>query len=138
MNIIQTNVRFFWVRQVKTKKILRFYFSADSLDSAFDNLIMRIACGADGDAERLCGVIGERILLAELWAYLDGILSPFTSSERAALCEYASRGAASEGTRRDAKSAVNKFTRRARRLGGFHEGIAVLDRYYCLIRGATV
>ena len=130
---------------MKTKKIMRFYFSADSLDRAFANLIMRRACDAASDAfaaaEGLCEIIGDRMRLEELWAYLDGVLSEFTERERLALSKYAAKNGAdfvSAAELRTVKSAVNKFTRRARRLRSFADGVTTLDRYYCLLRDATV
>lgn len=127
---------------MKTKGILRFYFSADSLNEALDNLIMRLACAFDADgsklSERLCRIVGEKCDLERLWAELDDILVSFSKEERAALKGYSSRRALrAEGERgRFVKRTVIKFMRRARRLNGFGEEMATLGRYSCLVKDA--
>ena len=124
---------------MKPKKILRFYFGADSLERAFDTLILSKATdfGADtlDTAERLCAVIGEKMRLERLWAYLDGVLSAFSEEDRGALKNYSSRRdiPLSDGERRAAKRAIIKFTRRARRLDEFSDDFPILKNYYCLI-----
>ena len=126
-------------RKVKPKKILRFYFGAESLEMAFDNLITGKAFDFEGDtletAERLCTVIGEKMRLQRLWAYLDSVLSSFSVADRRALKSYASRRTAlSNAEHKAAKRAVIKFTRHARRLKEFEDDFAILKKYYCLIR----
>lgn len=122
-----------------TKKILRFYFGADSLESAFDNLINAKALALESDtfetADRLCGIIGDKIALEGLWAYLDGIISALSKAERDVLLRYSARRNApkDKNERRDANRVIIKFTRRARRLGEFEEAITLIKKYYCLI-----
>lgn len=122
---------------MKTKKILRFYFSADSLEKAFDNLIINKACDKYSDsldtAEALCSIIGDKIQLERLWAYLDGILSGFSEEERKILSDYSAR-CAHRGDEKAVKRTVIKFTRRAHRLEEFQNEISVLNKYYCLIK----
>lgn len=126
-------------RRVKPKKILRFYFGAESLERAFDNLIESKACDFCGStvatAERLCAVIGDKMMLERLWAYLDSVISLFSKGDRDALFNYSSRREAhlSESEMKAAKRALIKFTRRARRICEFEGEISVLDKYYCLI-----
>ena len=122
-----------------TKKILRFYFGADSLERAFDNLIITKASDFGADtletAERLCAVIGEKMRLEKLWSYLDSVLSGFSEEDRIALLNYASARSALDGDKnRAAKRAVIKFTRHARRLSEFADDISILKKYYCLIK----
>ena len=123
-----------------TKKILRFYFGADSLERAFENLIFNKAFDFEADtletADRLCSIIGEKMKLEKLWGYLDGVISSFSGEERDALCLYSSRRGTplSDSERRVAKRAVIKFTRHARRLKEFSDGISILKKYYCLIK----
>ena len=125
---------------MKPKKILRFYFGAESLDRAFDNLITQKAFdfGADtlATAERLCAVIGEKMQLERLWAYLDSVLSGFSEEDRGALMDYSARRGSplSDSERRAVKRAVIKFTRRARRIGEFKDDFPILKKYYCLIK----
>lgn len=123
---------------MKLKRILRFYFSADSLNKAFDNLILNKACAPYADAqdtaEKLCAVIDDKIRLERLWAYLDGVLSGLTDGESQTLLKYSARSAAVKSGDREVKRVVIKFTRRARRLAEFEEDIAVLKNYYCLLR----
>ena len=127
-------------KSVKPKKILRFYFGADSLDIAFDNLITQKAFDFGADtletAERLCSVIGEKMRLERLWAYLDSVLSGFSEEDRTVLKNYASRRGIplDDGERRAAKRAQIKFTRHARRLNEFEDDFAILKKYYCLIK----
>ena len=122
---------------MRTKRILRFYFSADSLEKAFDNLIINKACAPYSDsletAEAICSVIGDKIQLERLWAYLDGILSAFTEEERQILASYSAR-CATKSDIKAVKRTVIKFTRRAHRLEEFSDDISVLNKYFCLIR----
>ena len=125
---------------MKPKKILRFYFGAESLERAFNNLIISKASDFGSDtletAERLCAVIGEKMRLKRLWAYLDGVLSAFSEGDKAALKNYSSKRTASfdSAELRAVKRAVIKFTRHARRIGEFADDFPVLSKYYCLIR----
>ena len=122
---------------MQTKKILRFYFSADSLEKAFDNLIINKACAPYSDsletAEAICSVIGDKIQLERLWTYLDGVLSTFTKEEREILSDYSAQ-CVRQNDYKAVKRAVIKFTRRARRLEEFGGDILVLNKYFCLIR----
>ena len=123
-------------RDVKPKKLLRFYFGADSLERAFDNLIISKAYdfGADtlATAEKLCAVIGDKMKLERLWGYLDCVISTFTDEERSVLLSYSARCGLPPGEK-EVKRAVIKFTRRARRIEEFADSIYVLKKYYCLI-----
>ena len=130
---------FLFGEKVKPKKILRFYFGADSLERAFDNLILTKAFDFGADtletAERMCAVIGEKMRLERLWSYLDGILSVFSEDDRLSLLKYATKAAPfDDDENRAIKRAVIKFTRHARRLSEFSDDIAVLKKYYCLIK----
>ena len=122
-----------------TKKILRFYFGADSLERAFENLIINKALAFGSDtlktADRLCEIIGEKIRLEELWAYLDGIISSFSEEDRGALFRYCAKRdePLSDIESRECKRAVIKFTRHARRLGEFTGAVSILKKYYCLL-----
>ena len=122
-----------------TKKILRFYFGADSLERAFDNLILSKAFNFYADtletAERLCDVIGEKMKLERLWAYLDGIISTFSETERGVLASYSTRlrPPINGEERREVNRTVIKFVRRAKRLGEFEDNISVMKKYFCLI-----
>ena len=126
-------------RGVKPKKLLRFYFGADSLERAFDNLILCKAYdfGADtvATAERICAVIGDKMKLERLWGYLDCVISTFSDEEKKVLSSYSARRdlPLSASGLRAVKRAVIKFTRRARRLCEFEDCYEVLKRYYCLI-----
>ena len=125
---------------MKPKKFLRFYFGADSLERAFDNLIMGKALNFEGDAletaERLCSVIGEKIRLKELWNYLDGVFLTMPEEDKKALINYSSRRdiPLSDTEWKAAKRAVIKFMRRARRLEDFTDDFTILKKYYCLIK----
>ncbi len=135
MNRIRTYVCFVWVRHVKTKKILRFYFSVDSLERAFDNLIIHRACATNTDtlatAEELCSVIGEKMCLERLWAYLDGVMKTFSEEERGKLLTYSKNRLPSGSFD---KNVVVKFTRRARAIPMYADCLTVLDKYYCFAK----
>ncbi len=123
---------------MKTKRILRFYFTAESLERAFQNLIEINAynCGSDAfaSAEKICSVIGDKMQLERLWAYLDGVIKEMTEKDRCALLKYSSRFGVAESDRKECNRAVIKFTRRAWRIGAFAEDLAVLKKYYSLLR----
>lgn len=125
-------------RKVKIRGILRFYFSADSLERAFENLILRRACNPYRDgfetAEKICGLIDEKIELEKLWSYLNVILNSFSEEEKLRLRSYALRRRGEGGKDgRAENSAVVKFSRRARRLNGFEKSFEVLENYRCLL-----
>ena len=121
---------------MKTKRILRFYFAADSLDRAFDNLIMRKACTANADgfttAESICDVIAQKSCLERLWSYLDSVLTGFSQEDRVTLLNYSAR-CAPKNCGNEVKRVVIRFVRHARRLPEFAEDIAVLDKYAALM-----
>jgi len=126
------------------KQLLKFYFFAESLDKALNDLIMRSACdydefmrGCEYGADKICGLIEEKCRLGELWEYLDGIMGTFSVGERKILKFY---GGLRTGTsrlkeewRREIKRVTVKFVRRARGLGRFGEGMGLVKRYFCLI-----
>ena len=133
-------------RAVKIKILLRFYFSAGSLNRALDNLILHLALAAGQDAYRGCGEYFDRITklisdkseLSVLWAELDGVISGMTERDRAALSLYGgARGGIAEGWKREVHRAAVKFSRRAGRLlavrGGYYQ---LLRTYRCLISSA--
>lgn len=123
---------------MKVKKLLRFYFSADSLERAFEKLILNRACNPykDGlkNAEKIIALIEEKKELERLWAYLHRIMESFSEEERERLYKYALRlrENAREKTKEES-SAVIKFVRRLRRLEDFEKSFEVLKNYYCLI-----
>ena len=123
---------------MKLKKILRFYFGADSLERAFDNLIKAKALNTESDAletaDMLCSIIGEKIRLERLWAYIDGIILTFSDAERSVLLKYCVMTPYDYDVRRETKRVTIKFTRRAKRLKDFADDISILNKYYCLIK----
>ena len=126
---------------LKVKRILRFYFSAESLEGAFDNLIMKFACApysdAERGAERILKIICEKGELSKLWNYLDGVMVTLSPEERGALQSYAALRCGvkklDDNMRKKLRRSVMKFTRHARRLEGFTEGLRLVSKYYCLI-----
>lgn len=123
------------------KRILKFYFNADILNSAMDGLILKRALNFDGGcesgAESILDVIEKKCAAGELYGYIDKIMDGLDGRDRATLKFYALRrdGCAGypDGVRREIKRAVCKFLRRARRLYGFKDGIKVVSDFYCLI-----
>ena len=126
------------------KRLLRFYFNADELERALDNLIIMHACrsadcvkGGEYYAERILAVIGAKGKLSELWQYLDGVISALKSDEVQTLKAYAllryGIRKLDEDRQREIKRAVIKFSRHARSLERFDEGIKLVGEYYCLM-----
>ena len=129
---------------MKSKQLLRFYFYADGLNRALDNLILKHACntadyflGGEYCADRICEIIGAKQRLCELWGYLDGIIGELSDGEREVLRYYGAMrggiGRLPEGSRREIKRVTVKFTRRARAIARYAEGVKLVRRYYCLI-----
>lgn len=131
---------------MKVKGILRFYYSAESLERAIDNLILKTACasgGRDGiaDAEKVCALIGEKAELSRLWNYLDSAVAPLTERDKKSLEEYAAMrcGLSKLGCeeRKEIRRALVKFTRRVRRLNDFCTELRLVGKYYCLLNFVT-
>ena len=129
---------------MKSKRILRFYFKADELERALDNLIFMCACrsadcskSADYYAKKILKLVAAKGELSGLWRYLDGVVSALKEGERETLKEYSLMrcGIArlDEPRRREIKSAVVKFVRHARALERFEEGLRLVGEFYCLI-----
>ncbi|MDE6868145.1 MAG: hypothetical protein K2J83_03260 [Clostridia bacterium] len=127
---------------MKVKRLLRFYYCAEGLERAFENLILKIALSSYGkscfyNADRLCRIIDEKSELNKLWNYLDGIIPALSQEERTSLKEYAEmrcgiKRLCGEDFKR-IRRAVVKFKRRARRLDGFTRGAELVGKYYCLL-----
>ncbi|MBD5632415.1 MAG: hypothetical protein HDP34_04220 [Clostridia bacterium] len=127
----------------KCKRILRFYFFAEKLNDALDNLIYKHATAFDGYhdgtyyAEKICELIGAKRELSELWQYLDGIMEKFTKGERAVLRFYGSMRCGikklSEENRREVKRVTVKFSRRAKLPERFNGALKIVADYYCLL-----
>lgn len=132
--------------EVKIKKLLRFYYSADSLNKALDNLIMRLALAAGEDvfsgcgryAERIASVIDVKQKLGGLWARLDEIISAMTEGDRLTLKKYASmRVGPGCADKKEIHRASVKFARRAGGLlSGSDKVYKVLCAYQCLLSPA--
>lgn len=131
---------------MKLKKLLRFYYSADSLNSALDNIIKGFAAAAATDVYRGCEyyfgkiavVVEKKVGLSGLWRALDGIISKMSARDWETLGFYARlrTGTArlEEGVRREIHRAVVKFARRAgTSLDRFSAETDILNEYYCLI-----
>ena len=133
-------------RAVKIKSLMRFYFSAGSLNRALDNIITRLALSSGQDVyagceeyfDKIVKVLSDKRSLGELWARLDGVMSNMTERDRAALKFYA---AARCGVKGDEKKEIHraavKFARRAAGLlRSCSELFSVLRTYRCLISSA--
>ena len=87
------------------KNLMRFYFSAGSLNAALDRLILRLGLAAGNDylagcaayAERAAKVVEAKGRLAELWARLDGVICGLTERDRLALKKYAAMRGGADG-----------------------------------------
>ena len=128
---------------MKVKRVLRFYFCADSLDRAFDNLILNNACKSvqpySGEmyGERICALLEEKQVLSKLYIYLDAVLGEITQGDREALESYALMRCGikrlDDERRKEIKRAAMKFKRHARRLESFKDALKLISKYYALI-----
>lgn len=129
---------------IKSKRLLRFYFNADGLDNAIDNLIVTYACRSSDCTKsgsfwvkRIASLIEAKDALGLLWSYLDGVVSPFKANEIETLKSYAFLRCGirrvDDAKRREIKRVLIKFARHARALDRFAEGVRLVGEYYCLI-----
>ena len=129
---------------MKSKQLIRFYFSAGNINKALDNLILDKALksanypgSCEYFAERILALIDAKKELSKLWNYLDKIISFFSERERSVLKFY---GHLRTGisklpyTRaKEVKRVTVKFTRRAWQIGRYGEGVRLVKEYYCLM-----
>lgn len=124
--------------------MLRFYFNADKLNGAADNLMMRYACiaaGAEGGgefyAEKILKLIAVKDVLAEFWSYLNGVVGKIPPADVEILRRYClMRTGISrlpDNSRKEIKKALIKFTRRARFAERFAQAEEVINEFYSLI-----
>lgn len=130
---------------LNSKRLLRFYFSADRLNGALDNLILRFALGAYREnrgcaysAEKITALIGVKTRLSLLWESLDCTLSSFSSPDRAVLEKYAllrtGVSRLGEEERRAVHRVVVRFSRRFQpRYSRVADGVKLVDEYYALL-----
>lgn len=131
---------------MKIKSLLRFYFSAGSLERVLDNLILKLALSSGQDVYSGCEEYFDKIskltedkrVLGQLWTRLDGILSKMTEKDRATLKLYgAARAGIPDGDKKEMHRAAVKFARRAEGLLAGGGGLfSVLLKYRCLISPA--
>lgn len=127
------------------KKLIRFYFSAGSLERALDTVTQKIAissayseAGCEYFAERILGVIALKQDLSVLWGRLDAVISGMSARDTATLKRYGSLRTGVKKLpaeeRKEIHRAVMKFTRRAeglrRRCGELYK---TLCSCYCLL-----
>ena len=126
-------------KEVKAKRVLKFYFQADGLNSALDNLILKraTAYGKSGEegAEAVLEIVEAKKSLAALWAYLDGVMRGFEEGEKRVLRFYgcAKKGALAPDCRREVKRVTVRFFRHATGLVRFSGALKLVDGYYCLL-----
>lgn len=133
---------------IKLKRVLRFYFSAGSLNDCLNGIITRLAasswndiCGGERIYDRVCTVIGIKEELRTFWARLDGVMEKLPQKDVLALKQYASlrTGVAvlDKERRRSIHSALVKFRRRALNvLISGKRGYECICAYYALISPA--
>lgn len=132
-------------RIVKVKRLLKFYFRADAIDDALDNVIYKQAISSadyfsDGVkvANKIAKIIEYKILLGDLWAYLDGAVKTFETSDVSVLEKYANMRCGiyrlCENERKRVRRVVVRFTRRITlRLSRHADAVRLVDTYYCLM-----
>lgn len=131
---------------MKLKRLLQFYFFAEELNSALDNLTLSLAVrsgeserGAEYFFGRICEIVGKKGKLAALWGRFDGVISKMTERDRATLKDYASMrsgtGALPAERKREIHRAVVKFSRRGESvINSCGKLYRLLCCYYCLLR----
>ena len=133
-----------WLMRAWLKKILRFYYSAGSLNDALDKIIECVALNSWKDGEGVCfckvsEVIEVKGELKEFWARLDKVMTSLKEGDINTLKRYARmrRGTSllSEEDRREIHRALVKFGRRAQSLlTDCDRAIKCVYAYYALIR----
>lgn len=129
---------------MKSKRILRFYFNADALEKAIDNLILRSACvsaGAEGRgeyfAEKILDLISAKDKLSGLWRYLNAVAEGIPRKDVEILRAYASMrtGISHLGgsEKKEIKRALIRFVRRAKYIGRHAEAARLIDEFYCFL-----
>lgn len=129
---------------MKNKRLLRFYFKADDLERALDNLILHRACasadfvrGGEFYAQKIISLVAAKDELSSLWNYLDGVMTGLAPEEREVLKGYALARCGIKRLPKDSqmeiKKCVVKFVRHARNIKRFGEGIKIVNEYYCLM-----
>lgn len=131
---------------VKLKRVLRFYYSAGSLNDALDGVINRLAAtswkdvfGGEHTYDKVYTVIEVKQELNNFWVRLNGVMEKLPQTDFLALKKYASlrTGLTSldELERRRIHSALVKFSRRARNvLVSAGNGYKCICAYYALIK----
>lgn len=125
---------------MKSKRLIRFYFSADKLNGALDNLIMKNACGTETNGEecvnKIIEIIEAKKSLSKLWRYLDSVISGLSEFERSVLKFYGIVRLPLKKLgierQREVKRVIMKFCRRARFLERYEEGIGLVNLYFAL------
>jgi hypothetical protein len=125
---------------LKTKRVLKFYFCADTLNTVFDRAILFRAYASAGSAreggvvaEEICKLIESKQKLHSLWLYLNGVINTFDEKEKEVLKFFALyRGGEEieEEKLKRIKSVAMKFRRRARGLDCFKEEFRIVEEYY--------
>lgn len=129
---------------MKVKRLLKFYFCAEELNSALDDIIMRKAAGsamgacAEECADDILKIISAKQELNRLWNYLDKIFAGLGREDIIRLERYAMMrcGLKMLGSeeRKGIHSSLMKFSRRNLNFGSrFDVAMKVLGAYYCLI-----
>ena len=133
------------VMRTQLKKVLRFYFSAGSLNSALDGIITRLAatswqdiCGGEHTFDKVNAVIEIKAECETFWARLNKVMAKLPSADLLALKKYARRRTGVIGLdaaeRKKIHSALVKFRRRAGMLlSNCKRGYACVCAYYALI-----
>ena len=145
INVKRTNVCFRGIN-LKGKSILRFYFSADSLNGALDNLILKQALHSEGDegeacAQRIIKLIEAKRELSLLWGYLNGVMQLFSEDDELVLFRYAFMRCGisrlDDEERKRVRRVYVRFFRKAVRLKSFAEALSLVNAYYALIRNLS-
>lgn len=129
-------------RNMKCKKLLRFYFNAGALNKSLDNILLNYACGGaergvESCACKMFDVIEAKRELGGLWGYLNGVFEKFAAKDIAVLRFYGlSRTGVSrlpEKCRLEIKRLTARFCRRLGGLQSYRVALKLVETYYCLL-----
>ena len=120
-------------REMKVKKLLRFYFTAERAERLLDDLIIskavraEFARGAQDCAEEVAALVKKKADMCAFYGCLEGVMNTFREGERAVLENYALRAGGRDG---ESHRLAVAFARRLKgKITLYDEGLAAAMEY---------
>lgn len=132
--------------ELNSKKILRFYFSADNLNDAMNNLIDKYAYGSVDNthgceyyADKVIELINKKDKLSLLWGYINGVMQGFSDYDASVLLAYSSMRVGisklSKDVQKEIRRVVIRFSRKAERgIARFDDAVRIVNEYYHIMK----